>query len=75
VVKSRYGEEGWECDNIEPSGGETAVGGVFIKKYCEKIAGHRWLLLDQQLYRHPGQSMNDFVNETHVEIRSVGGGL
>ena len=26
VVKSRYGEEGWECHDIEPSGGETAVG-------------------------------------------------
>ena len=74
VVKSRYGEEGWECHDIEPSGGETAVGGLFIKKQCEKIAGHRRLLLDQRLYRRPGQSMNDFVNETHVEIRRAGGG-
>lgn len=74
VVKSRYGEEGWECHDIEPSGGETAVGGLFIKKHCEKIAGHRRLLLDQRLYRRPGQSMNDFVNETHVEIRRAGGG-
>jgi len=74
VVKSRYGEEGWECHDIEPSGGETAVGGLFIKKHCEKIAGHRRLLLDQRLYRRPGQSMNEFVNETHVEIRGAGGG-
>ena len=74
VVKSRYGEEGWECHDIEPSGGETAVGGLFIKKHCEKIAGHRRLLLDQRLYRRPGQSMNEFVNETHVEIRRAGGG-
>ena len=70
VVKSRYGEEGWGVRRVhmEPSGGETAVGGVYIKKHCEKIAGHRWLLLDQQLYRRPGQSMNDLVNETHVEF-------
>jgi hypothetical protein len=74
VVKSRYGEEGWECHDIEPSGGETAVGGLFIKKQCEKIAGHRRLQLDQRLYRRPGQSMNEFVNETHVEIRRAGGG-
>jgi hypothetical protein len=74
VVKSRYGEEGWECHDIEPSGGETAVGGLFIKKHCEKIAGHRRLLLDQRLYRRPGMSMNEFVNETHVEIRRAGGG-
>jgi hypothetical protein len=70
VVKSRYGEEGCECHDIEPSCGETAVGGLFIKKHCEKIAGHRRLLLD----RRPGQSMNEFVNETHVEIRGAGGG-
>ena len=74
VVKSRYGEEGWECHDIEPSGGETAVGGLFIKKQCEKIASHRRLLLDRRLYRRPGQSMNDFVNETHVEIRRADGG-
>ena len=74
VVKNRYGEEGWECHDIEPSGGETAVGGLFIKKQCEKIAGHRRLQLDQRLYRRPGQSMNEFVNETHVEIRRAGGG-
>jgi len=74
VVKSRYGEEGWECHDIEPSDGETAVGGLFIKKQCEKIAGHRRLQLDQRLYRRPGQSMNEFVNETHVEIRRAGGG-
>ena len=74
VVKSRYGEEGWECHDIEPSDGETAVGGLFIKKQCEKIAGHRRFQLDQRLYRRPGQSMNEFVNETHVEIRRAGGG-
>ena len=74
VVKSRYGEEGWECHNVEPSGGETAVGGLFIKEHCEKIAGQRRLLLDRRLYRRPGQSMSDFVNETHVEIRRSDGG-
>ena len=75
VVKSRYGEEGWECHDNEPSGGETAVGGLFIKQRCEKVAGERKLLLDQRLYRRAGQPMNDFVNETHVEIRRAGGGL
>jgi hypothetical protein len=40
----------------------------------EKIAGHRRLLIDQRLYRRPGRSMNDFVNETHVEIRRADGG-
>ena len=74
VVKSRYGEEGWECHDIEPSGGETAVGGLFIKKHCEKIAGHRRLLLDRRLYRRPGQSMNEFVNERMSKFDVPAGG-
>ena len=73
-VKSRYGEDGWQCHNTEPSGGEMAVGGLFIKSRCEKVVGERKLLLDQRLYRRAGQPLQDFVNETHVEIRRAGGG-
>ena len=73
-VKSWYGEDGWQCHNTEPSGGEMAVGGLFIKSRCEKVVGERKLLLDQRLYRRAGQPLQDFVNETHVEIRRAGGG-
>jgi hypothetical protein len=69
VVKSRYGEADWDCRDIKPSDGETAVGGLFIKQHCEKTANNRRLALDEAVYRRPGQSMNEFVNETHVEIR------
>lgn len=74
VVKSRYGEDGWQCHNIEPDAGEAAVGGLFTKNHCEKVVGERKLLLDQRLYRRAGQPLQDFVNETHVEIRRAGGG-
>ncbi len=74
VVKSRYGEEGWQCHNSEPDPGETAVGGLFINNHCEKVVGERKLLLDQRLYRRAGQPLQDFVNETHFEIRRAGGG-
>jgi hypothetical protein len=74
VVKSRYGEEGWQCHDSQPDAGEAAVGGLFIKNHCEKVVEKRKLLLDQRLYRRAGQSLQDFVNETHFEIRRPGGG-
>ena len=74
AVKSRYGEEGWECRSKGPESGETPVGGLFIREHCEKGVDRRKLLLDQSVYRRPGQSMSDFVNETHIEIRRAASG-
>ena len=74
VVKSRYGEEGWSA---------TTSSRVTVRQrweVCSSRNNARRLLvtansqLDQRLYRRPGQSMNEFVNETHVEIRRAGGG-
>jgi hypothetical protein len=69
IVRNRYGEDGWQCRTIEPSGGETPVGGLLINEHCKKAAKGRTLLLDRALYRRPGQPQSDFVNETHLEIR------
>ncbi len=71
AVKAKYGEDGWQCRELEPSGGETAVGGLFIKEHCEKSADLRAVTVDRALYRLPGQSMKEFVNETHVDIRRL----
>lgn len=71
IVKTRYGEEGWDCRSAGPDAGETPVGGLFIKEHCEKTADGRKLLLDQSLYRRAGQSTSEFVNETHLEIRKT----
>lgn len=73
AFKNRYGEDGWECRNREPTEGQTAVGGVLIMEHCEKNADGRQLLLDRAVYRGPGQPINDFVNEAHIEIRRIGG--
>ena len=73
AFKSRYGEDGWECRTREPTEGQTAVGGVLIMEHCEKNAEGRTLLLDRSVYRARGQPINDFVNETHIEIRRIGG--
>jgi hypothetical protein len=68
LVKTRYGEDGWDCRNADPEGA-TPVGGLLVNEHCEKSAPGRRLILDRAVYRRPGQSMNDFVNETHLEIR------
>jgi hypothetical protein len=72
TIKNRFGEDGWECRDAEPSGGETPIGGLFIKEHCEKTSNGREFLLDQAAYRRPGQAMSDFVNATHLEIRRSG---
>jgi hypothetical protein len=72
AFKNRYGEDGWECRNREPTEGQVAVGGVLIMEHCEKNADGRKLVLDRSVYRRPGQPIDDFVNETHIEIRRVG---
>jgi hypothetical protein len=69
AVKNRYGEDGWDCRNGDPTEGQTAVGGVLIIEHCEKNTKGRELLLDRSVFRARGQPMNDFVNETHIEIR------
>ena len=73
AFKNRYGEDGWECRNQDPTEGQTSVGGVLIMEHCEKKAEGRQLLLDRAVYRARGQPINDFVNETHIEIRRIGG--
>jgi hypothetical protein len=69
IVRNRFGEEGWDCRDHPPEPGETPVGGILLKRHCEKRTADRSLFLDQVLYRRPGQPMTDFVNETHFEIR------
>lgn len=71
VVKSRYGDAGWHCRELEAAGGETPVGGVFVNEHCEKAVSGRKFLLDRAVYRRPDQAANDFVNETHLEIQRV----
>jgi hypothetical protein len=69
LAKNRYGEDGWTCRDVEPAAGEAPVGGVFIKRHCEKTTDRRRLRLDEAVYRRAGQKLSDFVNEAHLEIR------
>jgi hypothetical protein len=70
-VKLHYGEEGWVCSAEPPAEGESAVGGRFVKSRCEKTVDRRHLVLDERLYRKPGQAPPDFYSEVRLEVRLV----
>lgn len=71
-IKSRYGEEGWDCRSEPPAGDEEPVGETFIKERCEKTSGERRLILERALFRHSGQELKNFVGKTKLTILHAG---
>jgi hypothetical protein len=59
-LNSRFGRDGWQCQDLVAEEGETAVTGVFIKQRCEKQIDDatRAVLVTRHL-RKPGQSQYD----------------
>ena len=56
AVINRYGPDGWTCTDFPPAAGETPVGGVFLKRRCEKLTPERALTVEAHLLRKPGQN-------------------
>jgi len=67
-AEAHFGEEGWTCTKGQPGGDEEPVGGVFIKEHCEKTTPTRHVIIERDLYRHPGQDLKDAVNDTTVTV-------
>jgi hypothetical protein len=67
-VMGRYGRDGWECVENEPSDGRTPVGGMYIDRRCEKTFHGRRLIMDTDLYRTADQSGQEFTGATRLEI-------
>jgi hypothetical protein len=63
AVVERYGTDGWDCTDFPPAAGESAVGGVFIKRRCEKTLPGRALTVETRFLRKPGQ--HDVDPDTH----------
>jgi hypothetical protein len=59
-LNSRFGRDGWTCEDLAADEGETPVAGVFVKQRCEKAldTATRALLVTRHL-RKPGQSQYD----------------
>jgi hypothetical protein len=56
AVINRYGPDGWTCTDFPPAAAETPVGGVFLKRRCEKLTPDRALMVEAHLLRKPGQN-------------------
>jgi hypothetical protein len=70
-AKSRYGSDGWAC-NEEPQGaGEEPVGGVYLRERCTKTVSGRSLVVERHLFRRPGQDIKSFVDETKISIMAA----
>ncbi|MGC2777542.1 MAG: hypothetical protein WA418_18095 [Bradyrhizobium sp.] len=67
-VKSRYGAEGWDCKELQPTAGEQPVGGVFLREVCSKAVPGRSLTVERELFRKPDQDAKSFVDQTLVRI-------
>lgn len=59
-LRQRFGDDHWDCTDLPPEEGESAVGSVFIKNHCEKTtADGQRLVLEQRLLQKKGQHFID----------------
>jgi hypothetical protein len=68
-VKSRYGADGWTCQEAQPENGEQSVGGVYINESCRKTIQGRSITVERALYRRADQDTKSFVDKTSVLIQ------
>jgi hypothetical protein len=68
-VKSRYGADGWTCQEGQPENGEQSVGGVYINESCQKTVRGRSIRVERALYRRADQDEKSFVDKTSVLIQ------
>ena len=68
-VKSRYGTDGWTCQEAQPENGEQSVGGVYINESCRKTTQGRAITVQRALYRRADQDIKSFVDKTSVLIQ------
>jgi hypothetical protein len=74
----RYGSDGWDCIDIPPAPGETAVGTLYINRRCTKLAnGDMRAVLETRFLRLPGQAefsgagkltIGQFESKTRLEL-------
>ncbi|MEM7043262.1 MAG: hypothetical protein AAF543_10680 [Pseudomonadota bacterium] len=67
-IMGRYGQDGWSCEEREPSDGKKAIGGMFIDRLCEKAFHDRRLVMKVDLYRTADQEGREFTGSTRFEI-------
>jgi hypothetical protein len=58
-IRHRYGDDGWECNDLPPEEGESPAGSYFIKNHCEKTINGLRLVLEQRYFQKKGQQFLD----------------
>ena len=72
-ARSRYGSEGWACNEAAPNAGEQPVGGVYVNEQCKKTVSGRSIVVERRLFRRPDQDAKTFVDETSINIMKAKG--
>jgi hypothetical protein len=73
-LTARLGREGWDCEELPPAQGESAVAGIFVNQRCRKrIDAQTMAFLSTRHLRKAGQSGLDRVSgkETRGQFESV----
>ena len=73
-LTARFGREGWDCEELPPAAGESAVAGIFVNQGCRKrIDAQTTAFLSTRHLRKAGQSRLDRVSgkETRGQFESV----
>ena len=70
-VMTRYGEDGWACNEGHPSASEEPVGGLFVREHCEKVIGTRRLVIDRELHRLPDAPLTAFTSASSFTVSLV----
>jgi len=71
-AKARYGEDGWNCQELPLGADEEPLGATSLKEHCVKTAGNRRITIDRDLFRKTGSQAKDFTNESHIVIDWAG---
>ncbi len=61
-LRNRFDANGWDCTELPPGPGESAVNGTFVKESCTKTADGISYRLENRFLRKPGQRQYDPVN-------------
>jgi hypothetical protein len=51
-----YGSDGWNCVDRQPAPGETPVGTTYLNQLCTKVIEGKWVRVEGQWFRRPGQT-------------------
>jgi hypothetical protein len=78
AFKARFGADGWRCQYLPPSEGETPIFDSFVKESCRKVEDGLQVMTESRHYYKPGQAtldpntglptVNQFESSARLEV-------